>query len=121
MARLSRLGQTTDLLTSGDSAVDAQVEAGFDSGNGFHAAVTSLLGETPTKLRGKNMLKANWIETPIGPKIDIADAHALHFLEFLECKELDNEITKLQADTCSTIVFGLAQLIEHRRADRSGS
>ncbi|MCX8567784.1 MULTISPECIES: trifunctional transcriptional activator/DNA repair protein Ada/methylated-DNA--[protein]-cysteine S-methyltransferase [Hyphomicrobiales] len=117
MARLRRLGQAAERLTAGDSVIDAQVEAGFGSGSGFRAAVTRLLGEAPAKLRGKTMLKADWVETPIGPMIAIADQHALHILEFLERKALATEVRKLQAATGSAIAFGRAGPIDQIEAE----
>lgn len=117
MARLRRLGQAAQRLASGDSVLETQVEAGFDSGSGFRAAVTRLLGEAPAKLRGKTMLWADWIETPIGPMIAIADQHALHILEFLERKALASEVAKLKAATGSAIAFGRAAPIDKIEAE----
>lgn len=117
MARLRRLGQAAERLTSGESVIDAQLDAGFDSGSGFRAAIVRLLGEAPAKLRGKTMLAADWIETPIGPMIAIADAHALHILEFLERKALASEVAKLQAATGSAIVFGRCAPIDQIAAE----
>ncbi|MBB6470065.1 AraC family transcriptional regulator of adaptative response/methylated-DNA-[protein]-cysteine methyltransferase [Aminobacter lissarensis] len=117
MARLRRLGQAAERLASGDSVLETQVEAGFDSGSGFRAAVTRLLGDAPAKLRGKTMLWADWIETPIGPMIAIADQHALHILEFLERKALASEVAKLRAATGSAIAFGRAAPIDQIEAE----
>ncbi|GAA4120728.1 O-6-methylguanine DNA methyltransferase [Aminobacter aganoensis] len=58
------------------------------------------------------MLKADWIETPIGPMIAIADLHALHILEFLERKALATEVRKSQAVTGSAIAFGRSAPID---------
>ncbi|MEJ6785095.1 bifunctional transcriptional activator/DNA repair enzyme AdaA [Aminobacter sp. Piv2-1] len=119
MARLRRIGKAAAHLAEGDSVVDAQLDAGFSSGSGFRAAVTRLLGETPARLRGKAMLKADWIETPIGPMIAIADHHALHILEFLERKALATEVRKLQAATGSAIAFGRSAPIGQVEAELS--
>jgi AraC family transcriptional regulator, regulatory protein of adaptative response / methylated-DNA-[protein]-cysteine methyltransferase len=75
-------------------------------------SVARLLGEGAARLRGKAMLKADFIETPIGPMIAVADAHALHILEFLERKALAAEVKKLQAATGSAIVSGRCQPID---------
>ncbi len=117
MARLRRLGQAAERLSSGNHVIEAQLDAGFDSGSGFRSAVIRLLGETPASLRGKTMLKADWIETPIGPMIAIADPHALHILEFLERKALASEVRKLRAATGSAIVFGRAAPIDQIEAE----
>jgi O6-methylguanine-DNA--protein-cysteine methyltransferase len=80
-------------------------------------AVARLVEETPPNLRGKTMLKADFIETPIGPMIAVADAHALHILEFLERKALATEVTKLRKATGSAIVFGNCRPIDRIEAE----
>lgn len=106
MARLRRMGKAADILNEGASVIDAQLDAGFGSGSGFRSAVTKMFGEAPAKLRGKDLLRADWIETPIGPMIAIAYSHALHILEFSERKALPTEIRRLQAATGSGIAMG---------------
>jgi AraC family transcriptional regulator of adaptative response/methylated-DNA-[protein]-cysteine methyltransferase len=80
-------------------------------------AVARLLGDTPPKLRGKTLLKADFIETPIGPMVAIADDHALHILEFLERKALATEVKKLSQATGSAIVFGRTQPLDRIEAE----
>ena len=83
----------------------------------LRGAVARLLEETPAKLRGKTLLKTDFIETPIGPMIAIADDHALHILEFLERKALATEVKKLWEATGSAVVFGRAGPIERIEAE----
>lgn len=80
-------------------------------------AVARLLGDTPPKLRGKTLLKADFIETPIGPMVAIADDHALHILEFLERKALATEVKKLWEATGSAVVFGRTGPIDRIEAE----
>jgi AraC family transcriptional regulator of adaptative response/methylated-DNA-[protein]-cysteine methyltransferase len=117
MARLRRMGKAADVLNEGASVIDAQLDAGFESGSGFRSAVTKLFGEAPAKLRGKDLLRADWIETPIGPMIAIADSYALHILEFAERKALPSEIRRLQAATGSGIAMGRHPPIEQMEAE----
>jgi AraC family transcriptional regulator of adaptative response/methylated-DNA-[protein]-cysteine methyltransferase len=79
--------------------------------------VARLLGDTPSNLRGKTLLKADFIETPIGPMIAIADDHALHVLEFLERKALATEVNKLKKATGSAIVFGRTLPLDRIKAE----
>jgi len=117
MARLRRMGKAADILNEGASVIDAQIDAGFESGSGFRSAITRMFGEAPAKLRGKNLLRADWIETPIGPMIAIADSHALHILEFAERKALPAEIRRVQAATGSGIAMGRHAPIDHMQAE----
>lgn len=100
------MGKAAETLISGASVIDAQLDAGYESGSGFRSAITRLFGAAPANLRDKPLLRADWIETPIGPMMAIADSHALHLLEFAERKALPAEIRKLQTFTGSGIVMG---------------
>lgn len=105
LARLRRIGRGIDRLVGG-SVIDAQLEAGYDSGNGFREAVARLVGDTPAALRGRDLLRADWIETPIGPMLAVADAHALHMLEFVDRPALSAELTRLRVAARSSVAFG---------------
>jgi AraC family transcriptional regulator of adaptative response/methylated-DNA-[protein]-cysteine methyltransferase len=117
IARLRRMGKAAETLTSGASVIDAQLDAGYESGSGFRSAVTRLFGAAPANLRDKTLLRADWIETPIGPMMAIADQRALHLLEFAERKALPAEIKKLQTFTGSGIAMGRHPPIDEIEAE----
>lgn len=118
IARLRRMGKAAETLSAGAaSVIDAQLDAGYESGSGFRSAITKLFGSAPAHLRDKNLLKADWIETPIGPMLAIADHHALHLLEFAERKAMPAEIRKLQRFTGSGIVMGRHPPIDQIEAE----
>ena len=72
----------------------------------FRSAVAQLVGDCPARLRGRALLKADWIETPLGAMLAVADPHALHLLEFFDRKALSGELSRLRERTCSSISFG---------------
>lgn len=117
IARLRRMGKAAETLKEGASVLDAQLDAGYESGSGFRSAVTKLFGAAPANLRNKVLLRADWIETPIGPMMAIADQHCLHLLEFAERKALPAEIKKLQKFTGSGIVMGRHPPIDQIEAE----
>jgi AraC family transcriptional regulator of adaptative response/methylated-DNA-[protein]-cysteine methyltransferase len=90
-------------MTSNSSA---KLDAGYDSGSGFREAVTRIIGDSPAASKGCELLKCDWIETPIGAMLAIADANALHLLKFFDGKALPNELKRLQEKTHSSIAFG---------------
>ena len=47
-------------------------------------APSRALGEPPSQLRGRELLKADWLQTPLGAMLAVADAQALHLLEFFD-------------------------------------
>ncbi|MGI9295072.1 MAG: bifunctional transcriptional activator/DNA repair enzyme AdaA [Pseudomonadales bacterium] len=106
MARLRRVGRAVDGLSSNAQVIEAQLDAGFQSGSGFRAAFKRIIGDAPNDIRGCDMLKADWIETPIGPMIAVADAHALHLLEFFDRKALPTELQRIKKATGSAIGVG---------------
>ncbi len=117
MARLRRMGKAAEVLNDGANVIDAQLDAGYESGSGFRAAIARLFGEAPARLRGMALLRADWIDTPIGPMIAIADTHALHILEFAERNALPAEIRRLQKASGSSIVMGRYPPIDEIEAE----
>ncbi|MGV8481828.1 hypothetical protein ACV335_30385, partial [Pseudomonas aeruginosa] len=75
-------------LSSGARVIDAQLDASFDSDSGFRSAFARLLGEPPSQLRGRELLKADWLQTPLGAMLAVADAQALHLLAFFALSAL---------------------------------
>lgn len=53
-----------------------------------------------------NILKAAWLDTPLGPMIAIADEYALYLLEFVDRRGLEREIEKLRIKTKAAIIPG---------------
>lgn len=112
MARLRRLGRGIEQLSAGDAVVDAQLEARFESASGFRVAVERMLGETPANLRGRSVLRADFLETPIGTMVAIASEHALYLLEFLERKALHGELKRLRSTMRTAFSIGRTPVID---------
>lgn len=117
LARLRQTARGLSRIGSGGSVIDAQLDAGFESGSGFRAAVVKLLGDNPANLKGRNLLKADWIDTPIGAMLVVADDHALHVLEFFDRKALPEELSRLRTTTRSSITFGRSPPINQIEAE----
>ncbi len=117
MARLRRLGQVAERLSSGARVIDAQLDASFDSDSGFRSAFARLLGEPPSQLRGRELLKADWLQTPLGAMLAVADAQALHLLEFFDRPALSGELKRLQKNSGSSIGFGRFASIDRIEAE----
>ena len=95
MARQRRLREGMATLAAGGRVIEAQFDAGFDSPAAFRAAFSRLLGAAPAEMKGA-LLQADWIDTPIGPMIAVADKRALHLLEFADRKALPAELARLR-------------------------
>lgn len=96
MARQRRLREGMATLAAGGRVIEAQFDAGFDSPAAFRVAFARLLGAAPSDMPKDALLQADWIDTPIGPMIAVADKHALHLLEFADRKALPAELARLR-------------------------
>lgn len=96
MARLARLGNGFVTLSDGGRVIDAQMDAGFESASGFRDAFARLLGQSPARFSGRERLKADWIDTPLGAMIAVCDRSSLHLLDFVDRKVLPRALTRLR-------------------------
>ncbi|MFY8106221.1 MAG: bifunctional transcriptional activator/DNA repair enzyme AdaA [Elstera sp.] len=94
--RTHRLGKAMTHLKQGGSVIEAQMEAGYESASGFRDAVTKLIGTAPAQGRERTLLSAQWIETPLGPMLAVADETGIHVLEFADRIALPGELEQVQ-------------------------
>jgi AraC family transcriptional regulator of adaptative response/methylated-DNA-[protein]-cysteine methyltransferase len=114
-ARSQRLGLAVGTLQQGGSVMDAQLDAGYESGSGFREAVSRLIGDAPIRMTAHQILTAQWLDTPIGAMLAVVDDAGVHLLEFAERKALPNEINRLR-ERVGPIRFG-----HHPMLDRLAS
>ncbi|EIC84386.1 bifunctional transcriptional activator/DNA repair enzyme AdaA [Serratia sp. M24T3] len=112
IARLRRLGKGVDALTKGNQVIEAQLDANYESSSGFRAAITRQIGLKPSHAHRHLFLKAEWLDTPIGTMLAIADEQTLYLLEFVDRPALANAIDKLKKLTSSEIIFGRTAALE---------
>lgn len=96
MARQTRIRSGFEALSSGGRVIDAQLDAGFDSPSGFRTAFARLLGQPPSSFTGDELMRADWLGTPIGPMLAVSDRSSLHLLEFIDRRALPTELKKLR-------------------------
>ena len=120
LARAARLRQGMTTLSRGGAMIDAQLEAGFDSASGFRDAFARLFGHPPHLLRGGSGgdpdLRADWLDTPLGGMIAIADDAALHLLEFTDRKALPQGLRRLSAMAGGRIGLGRTAVTDRTEA-----
>ena len=110
-ARSQRLGLAVGRLQRGGSVLDAQLDAGYESGSGFREAIGRLIGDAPVRTAARPILAARWLDTPIGAMLAVADETGLHLLEFAERQALPREIARLK-ERVGPICFGQSKVIE---------
>ena len=106
MARHRRLRHSAEVLAKGDKVVEAQLSAGFESPSAFRAAFAKLMGRAPGEFAENALLRASWIDTPIGAMVTICDATQVHLLEFPERKGLAREVQQLFQYSKGQLGFG---------------
>ncbi|TJZ86691.1 bifunctional transcriptional activator/DNA repair enzyme AdaA [Paracoccus hibiscisoli] len=116
LARAARLRQGLAALTKGSAMIDAQLEAGFDSASGFRTAFARLFGHPPHRMQGAADLRADWIDTPLGGMIAIADDNALHLLEFTDRKALPQGLRRLSVLAGGRIGLGRSAVTDRTEA-----
>ncbi len=113
-SRARRMGIALKTIREGDKIINAQIDAGYSSGSGFRDAFSSIMGSAPNDKNHK-VLKAEWIDTPLGSMVAIFDETHLYLLEFTDRRGLEREIEKMRKSLKVAIVPGrspVTQMIE---------
>lgn len=117
IARLTRLRLGAVARGGGARVIEAQLEAGFDSASGFRAAFARLVGRPPGALSGAERLRADWIDTPLGPMIAVADDSAVWLLEFADRRALPGELRAVAQEAGCPIGLGRPAATERMAED----
>lgn len=104
-ARARRMGLALAQIRQGEKVINAQLDAGYESSSGFRDAFARIMGTAPSRPEIP-LLKASWIDTPLGPMTAIADEDALYLLEFVDRGGLEREIERLRKKTKAAIIPG---------------
>lgn len=94
-ARARRMGLALASLRKGGSVIDAQQDAGYESGSGFREAYARIIGSSPSS-KGATALLASWLDSPLGPILAVAGEDQLVLLEFVERRGLERELLRLR-------------------------
>lgn len=106
-ARARRMGIAFKEIRKGHKVIDTQLNVGYESGSGFRDAFSKIMGVAPAKIGElQEILKACWIDTPLGPMLAISDEKELYLLEFVDRRGLEKEIEKLRIKKKSAIIPG---------------
>lgn len=105
-ARARRMGLAMKQIRERHAVIDAQLSSGYESGSGFRDAFSRIMGAPPSKSENHKVLKASWIDTPLGPMLVVADDEMLYLLEFVDRRGLEKEIERLRKKTKLPIIPG---------------
>jgi AraC family transcriptional regulator of adaptative response/methylated-DNA-[protein]-cysteine methyltransferase len=119
-ARARRMGLAMKQIREGEAVIDAQLSCGYESGSGFRDAFSRIMGMAPSKSENTQVLKASWIDTPLGPMLAIADDEALYLLEFVDRRGLEKEIERLRMKTKLPVIPGKSDPIKTIESELEG-
>lgn len=111
-ARARRMGLAMQQIRAGEPVIEAQLSTGYESGSGFRDAFSRIMGAAPSKIDHTHILKAAWLDTPLGPMLAIANDEALYLLEFVDRRGLEREIERMRRKTKSAIIPGMTAPIQ---------
>lgn len=117
MARQRRLREGFTTLAKGGPVIEAQLDAGFESPSAFRKAFAKLLGQNPSDFSQDALLRADWIDTPLGPMVAVCDRYALHLLEFVDRKALPKSLQNLQRYAKGSLGFGRFDITDQVEAE----
>lgn len=118
-SRLRRLGLAAKAVAGGASVIEAQLDAGFDSPSGFRAAYAKTFGVSPSGGR-PDPLFIDWLDTPEGRMVTVADDRALYLIEFTDRVRLPRQFDRLRRTHGRAVVPGTAKVttkIAHEMAE----
>ena len=116
--RLRRLGLATQAMAEGASVIDAQLEAGFESASGFRSAYAKAFGVAPAKGR-PDPLFVDWLDTPEGRMVLVADECALYLIEFVDRVKLPRQFDRLRRTHKRAILPGTTSVIQTMKTELS--
>jgi AraC family transcriptional regulator, regulatory protein of adaptative response / methylated-DNA-[protein]-cysteine methyltransferase len=105
-ARSGRIAQAHEAMGNGADVLMAQLDAGFESSSGFREAFAQAFHSPPSKARNSLLLRAGWIDTPLGVMIALTDERQLHLLEFINRKEIGRQIARYQFAANASLLPG---------------
>lgn len=118
-ARSRRMGLALKSIRSGGKIIDTQLASGYDSSSGFRDAFSRIMGAAPTRLEDSLILRASWLDTPLGPMMAVADDSGLYLLEFVDRRGLEREVERLRTRLKAAIIPGQTPPIQSMERELS--
>ncbi|MBA4117547.1 MAG: bifunctional transcriptional activator/DNA repair enzyme protein Ada [Candidatus Puniceispirillum sp.] len=117
-ARARRMDIASQQMHEGERVIEAQLNAGYDSASGFREAFAKTMGAPPTQAKAQlAVLKASWIDTPLGPMMAVADETGLFLLSFANSTLLERQIEYLRSQNSAVVLPGTNAVLEKVEAE----
>ncbi len=113
MARHERLRIAAKTLRGEGRVIDAQFDAGYDGPRAFREAFARHLGLRPSDLARDARLQADYLDTPLGAMVAVADHRHLYLLEFADRPALPRELKTLWRDAKGNLGLGRTEPMDN--------
>lgn len=94
--RALRVGAAFGRISHGESALDAGLDAGWDSASAFQEAFKKFTGASPGEARGKTLVTATRIASPLGPLLAAATDAGICLLEFVDRRMIETQLERVR-------------------------
>jgi AraC family transcriptional regulator, regulatory protein of adaptative response / methylated-DNA-[protein]-cysteine methyltransferase len=94
--RMMRLNSAFNKLQSGENTTNTAFDSGYESLSGFNDSFKNVIGGSPSKSAGKNVINIKRIETPIGPMYAAATSKGICMFDFTDRRMLETEFKELR-------------------------
>lgn len=115
-ARTRRLGAAAQGLAKGESVIEAQLNAGYESASGFRAAFANTFGTAPAKTNHPPLF-IDWTSSPLGPLFTVCDEQHLYMLEFTTRKNIERGFEKLRKVYKRAVIPGRTAITDQIEAE----
>lgn len=109
--RERRLGLAAKDIMKGESVINAQLTAGYESASAFRRAFAKTFGAAPANSKTKP-LYIDWISTTLGPMLAVCDDDCLYMLEFTVRKNMERGFTKLRKTHSRAVIPGRTHITD---------
>lgn len=110
--RAGRMGRAVRSLQRFGDLPRAMSDAGYSSWSGFRAAFAEHFGKPPLTAGNTACLTADWIPTPLGSMLAVADERGVFLLEFNDQPTLSSQLARLRAKHRAVLVPGKNAVLE---------
>lgn len=104
--RMYRINNAYLELKSGKKTTQTAFDTGYGSLSGFGYTFKKIIGKSPQKSSGKNIILISRLTTPLGPMFVCATEKGICLLEFVDRRMLESEFKDLQKRLDAQIVAG---------------
>lgn len=115
--RMYRINNAYKELKDGKKATDTAFDLGYESLSGFGYTYKKIIGKSPSKSKGKNIILINRLTTPLGPMLVCSTEKGICLLEFTDRKMLETEFRDLQKLLNSEILIGENEHIKQTKQE----